>query len=56
MKNWANEVKEGPQGNAFETAGVPLMETKPADTSGETYEPGEAFIVSRTILSKPAGM
>ncbi|CAK9098421.1 Phosphoserine aminotransferase (Phosphohydroxythreonine aminotransferase) (PSAT), partial [Durusdinium trenchii] len=27
------EVKEGPQGNAFETAGVPLMETKPADTS-----------------------
>ena len=27
------EVKEGPQGNAFEQAGMPLMEAKPVDTS-----------------------
>ena len=27
------EVKEGAQGNAFEQAGVPLMEARPVDTS-----------------------
>ena len=31
------EVKEGAQGNAFEQAGVPMMESKPVDTSPESW-------------------
>ncbi|CAJ1402533.1 unnamed protein product [Effrenium voratum] len=34
------EVKEGAQGNAFEQAGVPLMEARPVDTSEATANPG----------------